>query len=198
MVRPLLAGYKSRVSNGRDRDKKPSGFLDSLLGNLGLTKPVQKPAARPGPPGDRMQMRPSQGRDTNPIATGAKPTQPLSEAEKAKQSEERRYLIAAYEATPTLIPEFQNPQYMYKLISNERDYVQECLNKGLAERKKLMTEFGPEPTPPQQAQCDQVESRIQEYRNDLTRLFLLIKKVAGIQRSGTGGTDFLDPLKQGS
>ncbi len=197
-MRPLLTGYKSRVSNGRDRDKKPSGFLDSLLGNLGLTKPVQQKAPpRPGPPGDRMQMRPS-GRETNPINTSAKPTQALSDSEKAKQSEERRYLIAAYEATPTLIPEFQNPQYMYKLISNERDYVQECLNKAIAERKRMMMEFGPEPMSSQQAQLDQLDIRMQEYRNDLTRLFLLIKKVAGVQRTGTGGTDFLDPMKQGS
>lgn len=195
---PLLTGYKSRVSNGRDRERKPAGFLDSLLGNLGLIKPVQKPPQRQGTPGDRVQVRASGSRDTNPIPTGARPTQPLSDAEKAKQSEERRYLIAAYEATPTLIPEFQNPQYMYKLISNERDYVQECLNKVLAERKKMMAEFGPEPTPIQEAQLDRLDARIQEYRNDLTRLFLLIKKVAGIQRSGTGGTDFLDPMKQSS
>jgi hypothetical protein len=182
------------VSSGRDREKGPSGFLNNLLGNLGISKPQpQRPGARPGPPGDRMAPG---SRATNPINTGASmATQPLSEAEKAKQSEERRYLIAAYEATPTLIPEFQNPQYMYKLISNERDYLQECLNKLMAERKKIVQEFGPEPTPAQEAQLDQHESKVQEYRNDLTRLFLLIKKVAGVQKSGTGGTDFLDPIK---
>lgn len=133
---------------------------------------------------------------TAPIAPSAKATMPLSEEEKAKQSEERRYLIAAYEATPTLIPEFQNPQYMYKLISNERDYVQESLNRLLADRKKVAADAGPEPSLGAQQSLDRLDARLQEYRNDLTRLFLLIKRVAGIQRSGTGGTDFLDPLKK--
>ncbi len=178
------------MSTGQNRDKGPSGFLNNLLGNLGLSKPAPQPPARIGPPGDRMART---GRETNPIATGAgtKATQPLSDAEKAKQSEERRYLIAAYEATPTLIPEFQNPQYMYKLISNERDYVQESLNRALAERKKVFADIPDEPSPAQQAAIDRIDAKIQEYRNDLTRLFLLIKKVAGVQKSGTGGTDFL-------
>ncbi|MBM3268848.1 MAG: hypothetical protein FJZ01_14505 [Candidatus Sericytochromatia bacterium] len=177
------------MSTGQNRDKGPSGFLNSLLGNLGLAKPAPQAPARPGTPGDRMVPR--TGRETNPMAAGPKATQPLSEAEKAKQSEERRYLIAAFEATPTLIPEFQNPQYMYKLISNERDYVQENLNKALAERKKLFADIPDDPTPAQQAALDRLDAKVQEYRNDLTRLFLLIKKVAGVQKSGTGGTDFL-------
>ena len=175
-------------SGGQGKDGKASGFLDSLLGNLGIKKPAPPPLARRN--SDQLQRS---GRETNPMAGGPpKPTQALSEAEKAKQSEERRYLIAAYEATPTLIPEFQNPQYMYKLISNERDYVQESLQRALADRKKMVTVAGDEPDEATEGAIGGFDAKIQEHRNDLTRLFLLIKKVAGVQKSGTGGTDFLN------
>lgn len=181
---------------GDDRERKPPGLLESLLGNLGLNKGA--PAridARRTLPSDRMTRS---GRETNISPASAKVTEPLSADEKAKQSEERRYLIAAYEATPTLIPEFQNPQYMYKLISNEREYVQECLRSSLSSLKKLYSQGGSEPPADIQSQIDQVDATIQEYRNDLTRLFIIIKKVAGVQKSGTGGTDFLDPLEEES
>jgi hypothetical protein len=59
----------------------------------------------------------------------------------------------------------------------------------------LSVQAGPTPTPQAERELDTLDARIQEYRNDLSRLFLLIKRVTGIQKSGTGGTDFLDPLK---
>ncbi len=182
----VCKGYTPGVSDQSEPEKK--GFLDGILGGLGFGKPAAKPAPRAAMGSDQLQRSP---RATAPMPAAAKATAPLSEQEKAKQSEERRYLIAAFEATPALIPEFQNPQYMYKLISNERDYVQERLNKVLADRKKLASA-----TDAEDPGLDRLDARIQEYRNDLTRLFLLIKRVAGVQRSGTGGTDFLDPLKR--
>lgn len=195
-------------------DKKP-GFFDNILGSLGLKKAEPAPApARvrtgntgnmgplPRKPGTgeqfvRSKTGPTEGASTGPIGEKKSVTAPLSPEEKAKQSEERRYLIAAYEATPTLIPEFQNPQYMYKLISNERDYTQEQLNMLLSERKQILLEHsGAELPEALEQRLHELELKAQEYRNDLTRLFLLIKKVAGVQKSGTGGTDFLDPLKK--
>lgn len=182
-------------------DKKP-GLVDQLLGAFGFKKPVP-PAPAPRHTGSMMrklgtgeQFVRSKDPGEQPAFASRSITEPLSPEERAQRSEERRYLIAAYEATPTLIPEFQNPTYMYKMISNERDYTQELLNDLLAERKGLLMEAGPEITEELEERLNEMDLQAQELRNDLTRLFLLIKKVAGIQKNGTGGTDFLDPLRQ--
>jgi hypothetical protein len=187
-----------------DGSQKKSGFFNQLLSSIGVKKEEPRPPAsapgpgsRPlGPEGRSKSAQFVRSQDTKPLSAGkVAATNPLSSQEKAKQSEERRYLISAYETTPTLIPEFQNPQYMYKLISNEREYSQEVLGDLLQRRKEILIEFG-ESLPPEVAEeLAAIDARSQELRNDLTRLFLLIKRVAGIQKSGTGGTDFLDPLK---
>jgi len=188
-----------------DGSPKKPGFLDNLLTSIGLKKeeplpppaPMRSSGSRPlSPTGKSKSANFVRSNDTMPLSAG-KPaaTNPLTPQEKAKQSEERRYLISAYETTPTLIPEFQNPQYMYKLISNEREYSQEALSDLLQRRKEILIEYA-DPFPPEiDAELADIDSLIQELRNDLTRLFLLIKRVTGIQKSGTGGTDFLDPLK---
>lgn len=178
------------------------GFFNKFLNTIGIAKeepaPAPRPAAAPARPAPAPGMQRARTNDpagTNGLA-GPKPaTQPLTSEEKAKQSEERRYLISAYESTPTLIPEFQNPQYMYKMISNERDHTQEVLNELLEERKSTLYEYPGELPAEIEARLAELDARAQELRNDLTRFFLLIKRVAGITKSGTGGTDFLDPLK---
>ena len=172
-------------------DKKP-GLFGQFLASVGLSKP--DPVPRP-PITGRMPGSGSRGADTSPLPPKRSATEPLSPAEKAKQSEERRYLIAAFETTPTLIPEFQNPQYMYKMISNERDYTQEMLGDLLQDRKMFLMGVGPELSEEDEAKLDVFDRKAQALRNDLTRYFQLIKRVAGIQKSGTGGTDFLDPFK---
>ncbi len=187
-----------------DGSQKKPGFLDNLLSSMGLKKeepqppaPVRSAGSRPlSPQGKSKSAQFVRSQDTRPLSAG-KPaeTVPLTPQEKAKQSEERRYLISAFETTPTLIPEFQNPQYMYKLISNEREYSQEYLSELLQRRKEILIEHGESMPPEAEEELAEIDLKIQELRNDLTRLFLLIKRVAGIQKSGTGGTDFLDPLK---
>lgn len=188
------------------QDGKKPGFLDSLLTSIGLKKEAPPPPPpAPARTGGSRPLSPSstsksaqfvRSQDTQPLSQSrGAATNPLSPEEKAKQSEERRYLISAYETTPTLIPEFQNPQYMYKLISNEREYAQEILSDLLQRRKELLIEYGDNLTPEAEAELNEIDTKVQDLRNDLTRLFLLIKRVAGIQKSGTGGTDFLDPLK---
>lgn len=187
-----------------DGSQKKPGFLDNLLTSIGLKKEAPPPAApmrsagsRPlSPTGKSKSAQFVRSQETMPLSAGkTAATNPLTPHEKAKQSEERRYLISAYETTPTLIPEFQNPQYMYKLISNEREYSQEVLSEFLQRRKEILIEYGDALPPEAETELAEIDTQIQELRNDLTRLFLLIKRVAGIQKSGTGGTDFLDPLK---
>jgi|GEM_PF-2278231 hypothetical protein len=192
-----------------DQPQKKPGFFGQLLASMGLAKPEPQAAAPAKPTGTRSPTGPvkakpgtgeqftrtPQNEGSGQLKESKANTQPLSPEEKAKQSEERRYLISAYESTPTLIPEFQNPQYMYKMISNERDYTQEVLNGLLNERKQLLLEHGGDLPPHLEEHLQQLDIRAQELRNDLTRFFLLIKRVAGIQKSGTGGTDFLDPLR---
>ncbi len=185
--------------------KKPS-FFNNLLTSMGLKKENEEPqpetsvrsaGSRPLAPSGRSQSAQFvRSQDTRPLSAGkSAATNPLTPLEKSKQSEERRYLISAFETTPTLIPEFQNPQYMYKLISNEREHAQEILSDLLQRRKEILIEFGENLHPEAESELSEIDTRIQDLRNDLSRLFLLIKRVAGIQKSGTGGTDFLDPLK---
>lgn len=173
-------------------NNKP-GLFGQFLASVGLSKP--EPASQRAQPTGRIPGSGARGADTSPLSQKKAATEPLSSEEKAKQSEERRYLIAAFETTPTLIPEFQNPQYMYKMISNERDYAQEVLNTLLLERRQFLYSVGPDMTEDQEEQLGAIDQRAQALRNDLTRYFQLIKRVAGIQKSGTGGTDFLDPFK---
>jgi hypothetical protein len=190
-----------------DDSNQKAGFFNQLMSTLGLKKAEPEPVAPPIRPRTgntgAITRKPGTGENfsrsqTGPVGTEPSPekkavTAPLSPEEKAKQSDERRYLIAAFESTPTLIPEFQNPQYMYKLISNEREYTQEKLNALMEERKMLLIAQSGQPDEEHPEQLDRIEAKAQELRNDLTRLFLLIKRVAGIQKSGTGGTDFLAP-----
>lgn len=192
-----------------DDSNQKAGFFNQLLTTLGLKKPEPEPVPPPARPRTgntgAITRKPGTGEQfsrsrTGPVGADAPPekkavTAPLTPEERAKQSDERRYLIAAFESTPTLIPEFQNPQYMYKLISNEREYTQEKLNVLLEERKMLLIEHGGQLGEEHEERLNTLDAQAQELRNDLTRLFLLIKRVAGIQKSGTGGTDFLDPLK---
>ncbi|HEY9766655.1 MAG TPA: hypothetical protein V6C82_09825 [Chroococcales cyanobacterium] len=176
-------------------DPQKPNFFNSMLQSLGLSK-AEPPASASRPhPGKLSQAGKSgdlllSSRQTDGLA--AKPTVPLSKEEKAKESVDRHYLIDAYETMPTLIPEFQNPQYMYKLISNERDYVQENLDVRVKEHKTLRSKSQAGiSTPEEDARFRALEKEIQSHRNELSRLFLLIKKVTGVNKSGTGGTDFL-------
>ena len=176
--------------------RKQGSLLNMLLESVGLKRPeAAVPAPIPAhvpvpPPPPVSQKLPDSGRSQTSPGLERRATQPLSQEEKAQQSEERQYLIAAFLTTPNLIPEFQNPQYMYKLISNEREYVQEQLNHILQRRKELLSIHGPDPEGEALASFQEVDRQAQRYRDELTRLFILIKRVTGIQKSGTGGTHF--------
>ncbi|MBU6428379.1 MAG: hypothetical protein KGR26_05175 [Cyanobacteria bacterium REEB65] len=180
------------MSKGDRQDPEGKGLLGGLLGGLGLGKAPTKPALRTPMGSDHLRRT---GEGARRGSSGAPKTAPLSDEDRARQSEERRYLISAYEVTPGLIPEFQNPHYMYKLISNERDHIQDCLSQALAQKKRRQN--SPDASDPAaQQELALLDEQIQGFRNDLARLFGLIKRVAGVPRSGTGGTDFLDPLKR--
>ncbi|HBN08581.1 MAG TPA: hypothetical protein DD435_07995 [Cyanobacteria bacterium UBA8530] len=176
-------------------DPQKPNFFNSMLQSLGLSKAEPLVSAPKLHPGKAHQESKSgdlllSSRQTDGLA--AKPAAPLSKEEKDKESVDRHYLIDAYETMPTLIPEFQNPQYMYKLISNERDYVQENLDGRVKEHKLLRSRSqAGVSTPEEDARYKVLEKEIQSHRNELSRLFLLIKKVTGVNKSGTGGTDFL-------
>ncbi|MEB3298952.1 MAG: hypothetical protein VKO21_05650 [Candidatus Sericytochromatia bacterium] len=155
-------------------------MTDSFWGKVQgwLGKPVQDAA---GPRGER---------PTGPVPARRErqmQTAPPSIEDLQKESEERRYLISAWEASPDLIPEFRQPTYMYKLITTEREYVQAQLH-ALQQARAALAASGDEDGGEAAAE---LESREISLRMDLTRLFRLIKKVTGVQKSGTGGTDFI-------
>lgn len=180
--------------SGKGKSGGEGGLFGLLQGKLGKKKEARVRLDGGPRGGDRFvsatRTPGAAGQQTNPLTRG-QATIPLSTEEKAKQSEERRYLISAYESNPRLIPEFQNAPYMYKLISQERDHVQEVLAP-MIERRRLLMMRGDEAA---EAELNALDREIQEHRNELARLFKLIKRVAGVQKSGTGGTHFLDPMQ---
>ncbi|MEB3204024.1 MAG: hypothetical protein VKP57_04935 [Candidatus Sericytochromatia bacterium] len=150
-------------------------FWDRMQGWLG--KPVPDRAGRPA---SRPTGQPGQRRDR----PGPPPPPDIEELQ--KESEERRYLISAWESSPDLIPEFRQPTYMYKLITTEREYVQAQLH-ALQQARAALAATGEA----EGDAADELEGREIALRMDLNRLFGLIKKVTGVQRTGTGGTDFM-------
>lgn len=150
-------------------------FWDRMQGWLG--KPVPDQPVR------------SSGRGGGPSGPGRArlgPPPPPAIEELQKESEERRYLISAWESSPDLIPEFRQPTYMYKLITTEREYVQAQLH-ALQQARAALAATGEA----EGEAAEELESREIALRMDLNRLFGLIKKVTGVQRTGTGGTDFI-------
>lgn len=119
---------------------------------------------------DRSRIMPLLKKITN--QTG--PLKPLGPEEKAHQSSQRRYLIESYEKVPVLIPEFKDPQYMYRLFGEECDYAAECIREKEEALKELASKE--RPTPRDRSVMKTLEEEIRALQADLDRFQFLRKK----------------------
>lgn len=119
---------------------------------------------------DRSRIMPLLKKITN--QTG--PLKPLGPEEKARQSGQRRYLIDSYEKVPVLIPEFKDPQYMYRLFGEECDYTSECIREKEEARQLLVAKE--KPTPRDRSVMKTLEEEIKALQAELERFQALRKK----------------------
>lgn len=112
------------------------GFLGGLFNKVksGIDALAQQPTV-PKPPEPRPSQNPSASyvRNTGPLTNTSSATGPLTAPvirtpeELAEESELRQSFITAYLADPELVPEFRDPKYVYKIVSDERGYQgQQC------------------------------------------------------------------------
>jgi hypothetical protein len=170
-----------------------SQFLGGLKGLFSGTKEAPAAPQRPVQPlkrGSDAFVR--QSRQTAPLA--GQPTTPLplpelSPEQKAEESKKRMAVIMTYMKDKTAIPEFKDPKFIYKIISDERSYQTAVVGQQEAElREFLRSEEGQDPE--LLARREALEQQIQGTRNRLTQLFMLLKHITGV-KGKTGGTGFL-------
>ncbi|MBO9539484.1 hypothetical protein J7643_02710 [bacterium] len=111
-------------------DGAGKGFFSNLFDKVkaGMAPVPQQPA--PKPPVPRAPQNPSSTfvRNTGPLnatpATGPLRTPPITRTpeELAEESQMRQAFIMAYLKDPDVVPEFRDPKYVYKVVSDERSY----------------------------------------------------------------------------
>lgn len=102
------------------------GLFDKMKSGMGAAP--QQPA--PKAPAPRPQQNPSATftRNTGPLATTpatgplTAPPIPRTPEELAEESQLRQAFIMAYLRDPDAVPEFRDPKYVYKVVSDERSY----------------------------------------------------------------------------
>lgn len=185
----------------KDRVSKFLGGLKGLF--TGAKEPVAPPPSgqpRPqaGPPTGPLkkgadsfmrqdrQTAPLNGQSTTPL-----PMPELTPEEKAAESKKRMGVIMAYMKDKNAVPEFQDPKFIYKIISDERTYQTSVVAELESElREYLLTWSGDREDPSFLARKEELEQQIQATRNRLTQLFMLLKHITGV-KGKTGGTGFL-------
>lgn len=176
-------------------DDKPDILSNLVSGLKGLFQPPAKPTTptRKAPPkGADAFIRPAT-RDTAALA--AQSTAPLEQVrtpeQKAEESKKRMVFIVKYMKDPASVPEFKDPKFVYKIITDERSYQTERVASLQAQLKQLIHGESDDPNAPSQLeQREDLERQIQASRDKLTQLFLLLKRVTGV-KGKTGGTGFL-------
>lgn len=184
-------------------DQQQGKGLKGLFSNL-VSKASQVAQAAQGAAAPTARPAPNSGRSdsfratvTQPIGgPNSRPLQPPPDYrtydEKVKESKDRQTFITSYRRNPKLIPEFQDKQFVYKIVTDERSYQKERLDLLQAEFKRLVLDpmqFPPD-DPEVQRKRAELEAQIQECNDNLTGLFLLLKQITGITKK-TGGTHYL-------
>lgn len=173
-----------------------SQFLGGLKGLFSGSKetPAAPQPRRTGPLNKAADAFVRQDRQTAPLmglSTTPLPAPELSPEQKAEESKKRMAVIMTFMKDKNAIPEFKDPKFIYKIISDERSYQTAMVSQREGElREFLMTWNGKRETPDFLARKDALEQEIQGYRNRLTQLFMLLKHITGV-KGKTGGTGFL-------
>lgn len=188
-------------------DGAGKGFFGNLFDKVksGLGPVPQQPAPRA--PAPRTPQNPSATfvRNTGPLATTPS-TGPLSAPpiartpeELAEESQLRQAFIMAYLKDPEVVPEFRDPKYVYKIVSDERSYqtqvcakLEENLRRFLqaadpaflmpGEDEMPAMELGPdgEPSPEALAMLERLEAK-REFQARREELEAEIQKIRDFQ-----------------
>lgn len=162
------------------------GFLGSLRSFIGGAPDSKAPSAPSGPSAKTKLTAPLPGARTAPLE---KPE--LTPEEKAEESKKRMGFIVTYMRTPDALPEFKDAKFVYKVVSDERSYQTELVEKLQIELRRLTFSWSGDPEDETfLAQREELENRIQGIRDRLSQLFLLLKHLTGV-KGKTGGTGFL-------
>jgi hypothetical protein len=177
-----------------DKDRV-SQFLGGLKGLFsGAKEAPPAPQRQTGPLKNGPDAFMRQGRQTAPLAgqpTTPLPTPELSPEEKIAESKKRMAVIMTYMKDKNAVPEFKDPKFIYKIISDERTYQTAMVTELEAElRAFVMSWDGDREDPDFLARKEGMEQQIQGTRNRLTQLFMLLKHITGV-KGKTGGTGFL-------
>ncbi len=176
----------------KDRVSQFLGGLKGLFSGAKEAPPTPQRQAIPQKKGSDAFVR--QGRQTAPLA--GQPTTPLplpelSPEQKIEESKKRMAVIMTYMKDKNAVPEFQDPKFIYKIISDERTYQTAMVTELEAElREFVMTWSGDREAPDFLSRKEGLEQQIQATRNRLTQLFMLLKHITGV-KGKTGGTGFL-------
>ncbi|GEM_PF-2979257 len=176
----------------QDRVSQFLGGLKGLFSGSKETPPVPPPRSGSLNKGSDAYVR--QGRQTAPLA--GQPTSPLLHPEltseqKADESKKRMAVIMTYMKDKNAVPEFKDPKFIYKIISDERTYQTAMVGQLEAEFRELtMSWVGDREAPEFLARKETLEQQMQGYRNRLSQLFMLLKHITGV-KGKTGGTGFL-------
>lgn len=177
-----------------DKDRV-SQFLGGLKGLFSGTKEAPPaPQRQTGPLKNGPDAFMRQGRQTAPLAgqpTTPLPTPELSPEQQVAESKKRMGVIMTYMKDKNAVPEFKDPKFIYKIISDERTYQTGMVTELETElRSYVMSWDGDRDDPEFLARKEELEQQIQGTRNRLTQLFMLLKHITGV-KGKTGGTGFL-------
>lgn len=157
-----------------------------------------------GPPKVPPPPEPTKGKSsakTGPVASKQTlPLEPkaLTAEEKLAESKKRMGFIIAYMKAPTSMPEFQDPRFVYRIVTDERSFQTELVEQLQAQIKAIS--LGVKGNPNSQDLLDEraeLERHLDSARERLSQLFLILKRVTGT-KGKTGGTDFLPSSDEGA
>lgn len=180
---------------------EPSDFASQLMDGLrkffGGGKVPYSPPLPEGKTRGPVSRAKTATTSTGPVSS--KQTLPLDQQEltpeeKAAESKKRMGFIIAYMKAPESVPEFKDPRFVYKIVTDERTHQTELIEELQAEVKAIsLGAKGSPQDPALVAEREDLERRIDAARERLSQLFLILKRVTGT-RGKTGGTDFLPSL----
>ena len=177
-----------------DKDRV-SQFLGSLKGLFSGSKEAPAaPQRRTDSSNQGADAYVGRGRQTAPLAglsTTPLPLPDLTPEQKAEESKKRMAVIMTYMKDKNAVPEFKDPKFIYKIISDERTFQTERVGLLEADLRELVLGWaGDREDPDFLERKEALEQQIQGTRNRLSQLFMLLKHITGV-KGKTGGTGFL-------
>lgn len=115
----------------------------------------------------------------------------LTPEEKAEESKRRMALIVTYLKNPEALGELKDSRFLYKVITDERDYLMEVIAQRQARLKELCESWTGDPADETFLSARaELNDQIEGLKQKQAQMFMMLKKLTGV-RGKTGGTGFL-------